>query len=81
MGSVFKIEIKFRLGEKEDLDDIMKIFQKAICEMEKEGIYQWDSLYPNEEVLKGDLEKNELYVGIYDGKIVSVYVLNQECDE
>ena len=27
MGSVFKIEIKFRLGEKEDLDDIMKIFQ------------------------------------------------------
>lgn len=81
MGSVFKIEIKFRLGEKEDLDDIMKIFQRAICEMEKEGIYQWDSLYPNEEVLKGDLEKNELYVGIYDGKIVSVYVLNQECYE
>ena len=75
------MKIKFRLGEKEDLNDIIKIFQKAICEMEKEGIYQWDSLYPNEEVIKDDLEKKELYVGIYDGKIVSVYVLNQECDE
>ena len=42
------MEIKFRLGKNEDLDIIMKIFQKAIYEMDKEGIYQWDSLYPNE---------------------------------
>lgn len=75
------MEIKFRLGKKEDSDIIVKVFEKAIYEMNKEGIYQWDSLYPNEEVLKGDLEKEQLYVGIYDEKIVSIYVLNQECDE
>lgn len=75
------MEIKFRLGKKEDSDIIVKVFEKAIYEMNKEGIYQWDSLYPNEEVLKGYLEKEQLYVGIYDEKIVSIYVLNQECDE
>ena len=75
------MEIKFRLGKNEDLDIIVKVFEKVIYEMGKEGIYQWDSLYPNEEVLKSDLEKKQLYVGIYDGKIVSIYVLNQECDE
>ena len=75
------MEIKFRLGKNEDLDIIVKVFEKVIYELGKEGIYQWDSLYPNEEVLKSDLEKKQLYVGIYDGKIVSIYVLNQECDE
>ncbi|WP_455538747.1 GNAT family N-acetyltransferase [Terrisporobacter sp.] len=74
-------ELKFILAQIEDLNTIMSIFIDAINEMNNNGIYQWDSIYPNKDILEDDIKKKQLYIGIHKGTIASIYVLNQECDE
>ncbi len=55
--------------------------QCAIDTMIKQHIFQWDALYPDEEILREDICKKQLYVGVIDGQIAVIYVLNRECDE
>ena len=74
-------ELKFVLAQKEDLDIVISIFTDAINEMNSTGIYQWDSIYPTRNTLEEDIKKKQLYIGIYEGTVVSAYVLNQEHDE
>lgn len=74
-------ELKFVLAQKEDLNTVMSIFTDATNEMNRNAIYQWDSIYPNINIIEEDIKKEQLYIGIYEGKIVSSYVLNQECDK
>ncbi len=74
-------ELKFVLAQKEDLGIVMSIFTDAINEMNSKGIYQWDSIYPTRNTLEEDIKKKQLYIGIYEGTVVSAYVLNQEYDE
>ena len=74
-------ELKFVLAQKEDLDIVMSLFTDAINEMNRKGIYQWDSIYPTRNTLEEDIKKKQLYIGIYEGTVVSAYVLNQEYDE
>ena len=71
----------YRLGKREDLDEICCLIKKAIELMERQGIDQWDELYPTKEVFLDDIEKNTLYVAVEDDKIIAVYVINRECDE
>lgn len=75
------IDIKFMLARKEDLDSIMSMFTEAINEMNKNHIYQWDSVYPDRDTLEDDIKKKQLYIGLHEGEVVSAYVLNKECDE
>lgn len=49
--------------------------------MEKQGIKQWDELYPTKADLLNDIHKNTLYVAINDAKMVAIYVISRECDE
>ena len=74
-------ELKFLLAQREDLNTVMSIFTDATNEMNRSGIYQWDSIYPNINIIEEDIKKEQLYMGIYEGNIVSAYVLNQEHDE
>jgi ribosomal protein S18 acetylase RimI-like enzyme len=75
------MELQFRLAKKEDLDSVMDMFTAAIAEMSREGIEQWDSLYPDKSTLENDIEDNQLFIGMLQDSIVSAYVLNQEYDE
>lgn len=75
------MELEFLLAQKEDLDSIFSMFTDAINKMNENNIYQWDNIYPDRNILKEDISKGELYIGLYDGKIASAYVINQECDE
>ncbi|MCH5342559.1 MAG: GNAT family N-acetyltransferase [Acetatifactor sp.] len=75
------MEITFRLGTMEDLDEIFQIFQRAIKRMDEHNIPQWDDIYPDKETFRQDIIKQELHVGVIaSDEIVSVYVVNQECD-
>ena len=74
-------ELKFLLAQKEDLNTVMSIFTDATNEMNRNAIYQWDSIYPNINIIEEDIKKEQLYMGIYEGTIVSAYVLNQEHDK
>lgn len=76
-----KLSLSFRKGTRADLDSIFRLFTDAIAEMNRLNIPQWDELYPDREILSEDIEKTELYLGVAEGEIACVYVLNSECDE
>lgn len=74
------MQVEYRTGCLEDLEEIWNLVQSAVNRMIQQNILQWDEIYPDEEVLRQDIEKKQLYVGTYDGQIAVIYVLNQECE-
>ena len=75
------LDISFRIANETDLDSVFKVFTDAIAEMNRNNIPQWDELYPDREILMEDISKKQLYLGLVDGDIASVYAVNSECDE
>jgi len=73
--------IEYRIGKPEDLDEICIFVHAAIVHMEALGIHQWDELYPTREDFADDISKEQLHIGIVDGVIAVIYVVNQACDE
>ena len=37
--------MEYRLAEKSDIDDVVKLVKAAIVQMEADGIYQWDDIH------------------------------------
>lgn len=74
-------KIEFRKAKEQDLEEIFLVFTEAIEEMIRNNIFQWDEIYPDKILISDDIRNEQLYIGIMENKIVSVYVLNQECDE
>ena len=64
-----------------DLEEIYSLYQNAIIAMEKDNIQQWDEIYPDKDILKEDITKNQMYIGKTDNKIAVCFVLSEECDE
>ena len=64
-----------------DLEEIYTLYQNAIIAMEKDNIHQWDEIYPDKDILKEDITKNQMYIGKTDNKIAVCFVLSEECDE
>ena len=75
------MDISYRNANNDDLDEVFQLVENAIQQMERDKIYQWDSIYPTKEDFYNDIKKNELYVGVINDKIVVVYSLSKECDE
>ena len=69
-------DIIFRKANTYDYNNVANLYSNAIKSMEANGIYQWDELYPNKDILKQDVEKSELYIGEILNEIVTVFVLN-----
>ena len=76
----YTMQIDYRVASFEDLTEICFVVSSAIETMLNQNIFQWDELYPNEEDIKEDIIKKQLYVGIVDNCIAVIYVLNQDCD-
>jgi ribosomal protein S18 acetylase RimI-like enzyme len=45
------------------------------------NILQWDELYPNETILKEDIVKRQMFAGMVNNEIASIFVLNKEFDD
>lgn len=75
------MRLKYRKATLNDIEEICSIIHNAIDAMERDGIFQWDDLYPAEEDFQKDVDKNQLYVGLVNGQISVVYTLNQNCDK
>lgn len=73
--------VKILKAKIEDLPEVLNLFKEAIQYMNNNNIPQWDEYYPNEEVLKEDIEKNELYIIKNEDIIVSVFVINNDYDK
>ncbi|MDF2988853.1 MAG: acetyltransferase [Eubacterium sp.] len=74
-------KINLRKARLEDLNLIMKMVRKAIEVMAEAGIFQWDDLYPDEELLHKDILNNEMFLCEIDNQMACIFVLNQECDD
>lgn len=66
-----------RKGCRQDLQQIMNIVRRAVDDMESKHIYQWDSIYPNEEVIRDDISEGDLYTFEDSGIIKGIIVLNE----
>lgn len=73
--------MKYRLGQLEDLDEICSLVQRAIAEMERQGIHQWDEIYPTRSDFENDIRKESLYLAFKEDTLVAFYVISCECDE
>ena len=71
----------YRLGTMQDLDEICKVVEKAIAEMEKNDIYQWDEVYPTRYDFEEDITNENLFVAYEEGELAAFYVISKECDE
>lgn len=81
-GLILKnMEIYYRKALLSDLDEVFGMFKAAIAEMDRNGIPQWDELYPDRAQLAEDIENNKLTVGISGGVIACAYVVNSEADD
>jgi ribosomal protein S18 acetylase RimI-like enzyme len=63
-----------------DLPEVFALFQAAIREMRRQGIDQWDDLYPVESDLAADIAHGELWLLRRAGRIAAAIVLNERQD-
>jgi len=62
----------------ENTEDAYLVIKDVISSMRKQGIDQWDELYPDEPVIMKDISLNQA-VGYFDGdKLVGYMALNDE---
>lgn len=73
--------MEYRLGKLDDLENICCLVRAAIHTMEKQGIKQWDELYPTREDFMKDIHKKTLFVAMEEKKLAAIYVISRECDD
>ena len=73
-------DIKYRKGMISDLELIDDMIQKAIAEMNRKEICQWDEKYPARTDFMKDIEQKQLTIGMVNGHLAGIYVLSKECD-
>lgn len=74
------MEIHYRNADIGDLDEVCLLVDRAVREMLRLNIRQWDEQYPVRADFEQDIEQRQLFVGTLNGRIVVVFVLNQVCD-
>ena len=47
----------YRMAEESDIESILGLVQSAILEMERQGIFQWDSIYPSRDDFLDDIRE------------------------
>ena len=63
-----------------EIPDILNITKACAAHMIAKGIYQWNAHYPNPTLFEKDIERNELYVLVLDGKLCGTVVLSTLMD-
>lgn len=79
-GEINMEQLTFRKARPEDLAQVFALFTDAIHTMDKDGIPQWDEVYPDERTLKEDIEHGQMYLAELEERPAAVFVLNLEYD-
>ena len=72
--------MKIKLAKISDLNSIMKMYKSCVEGMIKNGIDQWDSSYPNSEVIQEDIKNGTYFIGKIEGEIVGGINIDQKQD-
>lgn len=73
-------KLEFYLADETQTDQIYNMFLAAVSEMDKNGINQWDNVYPDKDIIVKDILSRQMYVCTLNKIIVSAFVINTECD-
>lgn len=69
-----------RLATETDLPAVLSLIRAVVPGMRAAGNFQWESTYPNEAVFRRDIEKDQLWVAEFDGRVAGVAALTTEQD-
>ena len=58
-----------------NLPEVMRIIADAQADFRARGIDQWQNGYPNEQSIRGDIERGESYVVTRGGQIVATAMI------
>jgi ribosomal protein S18 acetylase RimI-like enzyme len=70
-----------RKANKSDLGNIMLMYNSCVNGMLKNGIDQWDSSYPNVDVILADLKARTYFVAEENGEIIGGINIDQNQDD
>jgi len=70
-----------RKANKEDLENIMKMYKSCVTGMLENGIDQWDDTYPNTEIINEDLNVGTYYVAEMDETIIGGVNIDKNQDD
>ena len=75
------MKLTFRPAVPEDIDALCALVRAATEHLDEQGIYQWDEAYPTRDILLADIAAGEMTVGVSDGEIAVLFVLNRTGEE
>jgi GNAT superfamily N-acetyltransferase len=61
-----------------DTYPIMSLIRLAVAKMQRQGIFQWDEHYPNQEIIAEDIAADSLYKIQTGSDIAGIIVLNEQ---
>jgi len=64
-----------RIGQIDDLNDIMEMLNLCKADMKKRKLNIWNEDYPNQKIIEDDLKSNGAVVCEVDGKVVAFLVM------
>ncbi len=68
------MDIYIRKTVPEYVDRVMEIYDTARKFMRSTGnMTQWINGYPGRDLIEGDIEKGNSYVGVYDGRVIGTF--------
>ena len=70
-----------RKAYESELNDIMKMYKSCVKGMIRNGIDQWDSSYPNSEIITSDLLAGTYYVAKIKNEIIGGINIDQNQDK
>lgn len=72
--------ISLRLATAADLPTVLTIIRRVVPLMHAAGNHQWSLDYPNEAVLRLDIEHHQLWVAELNGRVAALAALTQHQD-
>ena len=69
-------QMEFLVARKTDLNELLSLFRAATRQMDKQGIFQWDELYPDEGILSEDVARGNMTIGMIEGRIAVAFMLD-----
>jgi ribosomal protein S18 acetylase RimI-like enzyme len=67
-----------RLARLEELETVYSLVQEAIRHMDKQGIPQWDDIYPSKAILNADIENRQMHLIEVEGRVAGLIVINED---
>lgn len=70
----------FRRAGQQDLPTVYRMYRKAVEKMNREGIPQWDEIYPDYKTIEEDIRLGQMYLLAEGETVLAGVVWNRTCD-